>query len=90
MSPAPTLAQQEAHARATQLLTDHGINPDTVLARDITEVGYLTFTYDDNGKRLFDVHGDDLTYRVEVNDWPKGFPVDQLLADVREWQGAEL
>lgn len=88
MSPAPTLAQQEAHARATQTLTDHGIDPNTVLARDVTEVGYLTFTYDDNGKRLFDVHSDD--YQVEVHDWPQGFPVAAFLTDVREWQGAQL
>lgn len=79
-----------AQERAIELLRAHGINPDTVLARDITEVGYLTFTYDESGKRLFDVHGDDVTYRVEVNDWPKGFPVETFLAAVRELQGAAL
>jgi hypothetical protein len=87
VSGAPNLAQQQAHARATALLSSHMIDPRSVATEGLSEEGYLTLAYDIEGQRLLDVHHD----LVKVaRTWPVGFPVDDFLAAVREWQGAQL
>jgi hypothetical protein len=83
----PTLAQQQAHSRATSLLSSHMIDPRSVLTDGLSEEGYFSLAYDIDGRQLLDVHHD----LVKVaRTWPVGFPVDDFLAAVREWQGAEL
>lgn len=79
-------ALHPAQARACALLEYHGIDPHEVMVRDITTETYERRAYDSRGNGLFDVIND--VPASVTTPWPKGFPVDQLLAELHQWQGA--
>ncbi len=80
-----------AQERALLLARTHGVDPREVAVNGLTEEGYQAFVFDVNGQTVFDIHDpDNVTALTQHRTWPEGFPVDEFLAAVREWQGAVL
>lgn len=68
-----------AQRRVLEILLEHGVAPDEVIAGGSDENGYTRFVRTSEGKLIPDDDSEYGALTASVN-WPEGFPVEEFLA----------